>query len=297
MEEGRTLSAELARDFDMEAGELTPELQLCIARLEELRRREADPDDDRISIAQKFFPLRAPTSDHPIELSLVSGLDADIRDLRAKAYERAGWIADETSIVRDDFDRSPTAIAVAATSGGRLVGTIRVSVRPRGLASAGMPCELEFPAKLGGIIQTLPHGKFAEFCRVAVDPDIGSRSFRTTLYGSLVRAAVMVAWAAEVDYALVAVHAAISRFYQHMCGFERLATSRGYGIIKEPTHLLGADFAALVRRTSERSGFFHIGRDEVRRVGEHLRKAHPALFVDKSDAIKIKFQSTGSPIA
>lgn len=293
MEEGQTLSAELARDFDLEAADLTPELQLCIARLEELRRREAGPDDDRISIVQRVFPLRAPASDYPIELSLVSGLDVDICDLRAKAYERAGWIADETSIVRDDFDRSPTAIAVAATSGGRLVGTIRVSVKPRGVASAGMPCELEFPAKLGSLIQTMPHGKFAEFCRVAVDPDIGSRSFRTTLYGSLVRAAVMVAWAAEVDYALVAVHAAISRFYQHMCGFERLATSRGYGIIKEPTHLLGADFAALVRRTSERNGFFHIGRDEVRRVGEHLRKAHPALFVDKLDDIKIKFQSNG----
>lgn len=279
MEDGQTLRAELARDFDLEATDLSPELQLCIARLEELRRREADPDDGNIRIARKVFPLRGPASDDPIELSLVSGFDSEIAELRAKAYERAGWINDEAAIVADEFDRLSTAIVVAATSGGRLVGTIRVSAKIGGQVSAGMPCELEFPAKLGEIGRALPDGRFAEFCRVAVDPDISSRSFRTTLYGSLVRAAVMVAWAAEVDYALVAVHSAISRFYQHMCGFQRLATSRGYGIIKQPTHLLGADFDALVRRSSERSGFFHIGRDEVIRVGEHLRRAHPALWM------------------
>lgn len=276
MERGQTLSAELARDFDLEATDFSPELQLCIARLEELRRREQPLVERRART--KPLRLHVPESDYPIELNVVGGIDRDICDLRAKAYERAGWIAEEASINSDDFDRLPTAILIAATSGGRLVGTIRVSVKSGAAGDTGMPCELEFAGKLSEIGKTMPDAKMAEFCRVAIDPDIPSRSFRTTLYGSLVRAAVTVGWAAEVDYTLVAVHTMISRFYQHMCGFQKLATSRGYGVINEPTHLLGAEFSELVRRSSQRNGFFHISDDEVARVRAHLRKSNPALW-------------------
>lgn len=277
MERGQTLSAELARDFDLEATDLTPELQLCIARLEELRRRE-DPVGERRARSAKSFLLSVPASDYPIELSILPGINGEVCELRVKAYERAGWIADEASIISDDFDRLPTSVLVAATSGGRVVGTIRISMKTGQHAAIGLPCEMEFPGKLSEVSKSMPEAKLAEFCRVAIDPDISNKSFRATLYGSLVRAAVTVAWAAEVDYALVAVHTGISRFYQHMCGFQKLAASRGYGIIKEPTNLLGAEFSALLRRSSKRNGFFHISDDEMVRVSEHLHRSNPELW-------------------
>ena len=278
MERGQTLSAELARDFDLEPADLSPELQLCIARLEELRRREAPASDRRLRVGIKPLALHVPESDYPIELNIVPSVDGDIHALRAKAYERAGWITDETSIVADEFDQLPTAIVIAATSGGRLVGTIRVSVKTGIAGPVGLPCELEFAPNLAALGKKMPAAKLAEFCRVAIDPDIPNRSFRTTLYGSLVRAAVTAGWAAEVDYALVAVHTGISRFYQHMCGFEKLSASRGYGIIKEPTHLLGAPYETLVKRSSRRNSFFHISADEMGRVRDYLSTSHPSLW-------------------
>jgi N-acyl-L-homoserine lactone synthetase len=277
MERGQTLSAELARDFDLEATDLSPELQLCIARLEELRRRE-DPVGDRRSRSAKPFLLSVPASNYPIELSILPGINEEICELRYKAYERAGWIDDEAAIISDDFDMLPTSVLVAATSGGRVVGTIRISMKTGQNAAIGLPCEMEFPGKLADVSKSMPDAKLAEFCRVAIDPDITNKSFRATLYGSLVRAAVTVAWASEIDYALVAVHTGISRFYQHMCGFQKLASSRGYGIIKEPTNLLGAEFSELLRRSSKRNGFFHISDEEMVRVGDHLRHSSPGLW-------------------
>lgn len=274
MQELDTLSAELVRDYGLRDEELSPELRLCVGRLEELRRREKIADaEDAVD-----FKLSTPSKNYPIDLNIAVSKrqKQEIFRLRAEAFRESGWIDGSQLEFSDEFDELPSAILIAATSRGRLVGTIRISVdgQPR-----AMPCEIEFPEEIAAI-NNEGRGRLAEFCRIAVDPTITNSSFRATLYGCLVRTAMLVARAAEVDYAFAAVHQRISRFYQHMFGFSRLAKSAGYGIINQPTHLLGLEFQSLIRRSGERNGFFHVAPSEVAIARRHLSVSHPVLFTD-----------------
>lgn len=270
MQEFDSLSAELVRDFGLKDEDLSPELKLCVDRLDELRRRERS--------AEPEFRLTSHSKNFPIELHIANTQHQahEIYALRAEAFRESGWIDGDDTAFSDEFDALPTAILIAATSRGRLVGTIRVSVTGAD-GSVSMPCEQEFPEKLAAI-RSEGRGRLAEFCRIAVDPAITNSSFRATLYGSLVRSGMLVACAADVNYAFAAVHARISRFYQHMFGFTRLAKSEAYGIINQPTQLLGLEFQALVRRSSERNGFFHVSPQEIALARRHLTSTHPALI-------------------
>lgn len=274
-----SLSAELARDFDIHGDDLSPELQLCVARLDELRRREGRSGFNGAPSVGGSPALRlsAPKRDFPIELGIAVSKEQrrQILELRGKAFARAGWLPHETAAHADEFDRLGTSILIAASAGNRVVGTIRISIGGDEGATQ-MPCELEFPSQLAEIKRDVD-GRLAEFCRIAVDPDITNRSFRATLYGSLVRTALLVSRAAEIDYALAAVHSGIARFYQHMFGFHRLGKSAGYGDIKQPTQLLGLEFGTLVRRSNQRSGFFHVSADDIRQARQVLAASHPGL--------------------
>lgn len=267
MQQMDSLTNELERDFEIQRDDLSPELRLCVDRIDELRRREGVSP----------YRLSVPTQNFPIELAIaVTAAERDdIFRLRAEAYAQAGWISADTEVVRDAFDDMPTAVLVRATSGGRLVGTIRVNVTGDDPSIVFLPCEQEFPDELKEVRSG--HGRLAEFCRVAVAPDLASRSFRTTLYGSLIRSGVMVAQSLRTDFGLVAVHANISLFYQHMCGFKRLAKSDRYGVIVEPTHLLGAPFENLVRRSGRRNAFFHLRTGDTEATRSALAAAHPHL--------------------
>lgn len=268
MDDAVSLSAELRRDFRIEADELSPELRICVERIDALRRREQAPPVGLIAPATSDFPIE-------IAIAVTHAQREQIFDLRARAYRQAGWLSTETQRVEDEFDALPSSILLMASSAERIVGTVRVSISDAGDPACSMPCQHEFPADLAALHED--HDRLAEFCRVAVDPTLPSRSFRTTLYGSLVRAATMTAHAAEVDYALAAVHAKLSLFYQHMCGFHRVAKAPGYGSIKEPTHLLGAEFAQLLKRTLRRSEFFHLSRMDMATAQSALAATHPSL--------------------
>lgn len=278
MERAESLTAELARDFDIVPEELSPELQLCVARLEELRRRDGDTP---ITSGAPII-LRAPSKSFPITLSIADDPATleDIFKLRARAFEQAGWLSSETDTITDEFDTMPTAILVAAHSGGRLVGTLRVSVNRGREKRPSMPCELEFVSELASIASEMDGARMAEFGRVAIDPEIANSSFRATLYGSLVRAGMLAAWASDVDYTLVAVHNKIARFYQYMIGFKRIAQSSSYGIIAHPTQLLGLDFPSLIRKSDQRSGFFQVTREEAQRVRQQLRLVNQELWAN-----------------
>lgn len=267
MQQFDSLSDELVHEFDIRSEQLSPELRLCVDRIDELRRRE------KASLSR----LPTPSADYPIDLEIAASDEqrAQIFRLRGDAFAKAGWVAPDVKAVCDEFDELPTAVLVMATAGDRLVGTIRINIREDGATHIGLPCEREFPAELARV--RTQGGALAEFGRVAIAPDLRNRSFRTTLYGSLIRSATMVAHAAAVDYALVAVHANISLFYQRMCGFKRLAKARGYGIIAEPTHLLGAEFENLLKRSSGRNAFFHIKDGDTRITRAALASTHPTL--------------------
>lgn len=98
---------------------------------------------------------------------------------------------------------------------------------------------------------------------MAVEPSLSNRSFRTTLYASLIRAGMILTTASDVDVALAAVHKNVSPFYQAMCGFEVLATSASYAEIEEPTEFLGLKSHALDERRKRRSGFFAFSPEEI----------------------------------
>lgn len=269
MDDAMSLSAELRRDYRMEPDELSPELRICIERIDALRRREQH--------SQEAALIAPATANFPIEIAIAT-TDAhrdQIYDLRARAYRQAGWVDPHTERVEDTFDDLPSAILLMATSGDRIVGTVRISIRDAAQPGPAMPCEQEFPVQLATL--RAAHARLAEFCRVAVDPALNSRSFRTTLYGSLVRSATLAAHAAQVDFAFAAVHAKLSLFYQHMCGFRRVAKASAYGAISEPTHLLGAEFKQLLGQSRRRSEFFHLGQHEMALASGALAVTHPKL--------------------
>ena len=263
-----TLSAELEGEFDIRSEELSPELQLCVDRIDMLRKKDHRSWNTR---------LAAPAGDYPIEFSVAHTAKQynEIFQLRRLAFAEAGWIDPETDSVTDPLDDLPTSVLVSARADGRLVGSLRVSIGPAGSRVPSLPCEIEFPQELREV--RARYQRPAEFCRVAIDPELSNRSFRTTLYGNLVRSAMLVAQAARVDFALAAVHSKLSLFYQHMIGFKPLAKSDGYGVIQQPTHLLGGRVVDLVERSRRRNKFFHVGEAECLAARQVLKLTHPRL--------------------
>lgn len=263
-----TLSAELKGEFDIRAEDLSPELQLCVDRIDMLRKQDRGDCDTR---------LAPPAGDYPIEFSVARTAKEynEIFQLRRLAFAEAGWIDPETDSVTDPLDDLPTSVLVAARAEGRLVGSLRVSIGPQGSRVPSLPCEIEFPGELQTVRKDFKRP--AEFCRVAIDPELSNRSFRTTLYGNLVRSAMLVAQAARVDFALAAVHSKLSLFYQHMIGFRPIAKSDGYGVIQQPTHLLGGRFVDLVERSNRRNKFFHVAESDVLSARRVLQLTHPRL--------------------
>jgi N-acyl-L-homoserine lactone synthetase len=215
----------------------------------------------------------------PISLSTL-GPAADKRaiySLRYRSFRAAGWIGPcTTKAFEDRYDGLDTSLSIAAHHGGACVGTIRLTFGGDGHGSETMPAQANFPAELGRL-GAAGHRRLVEFTRLAVEPDLANTSFRTTLYGTLVRAATVVALAGRVDYAVVAVHEKLSKVYRALCGFEVLARAAGYGDIAEPTHLLGREFAALNARRSLRNAFFRITPHDVAVARQALVSVAPRL--------------------
>lgn len=264
-EDTETLAHELADSFDMRVDELSPELRLCVERLEVLRRRDRDA-------SETWLPGFADTSAIAIRVASGATEREAVYRLRAKAYVASGWL-DEADSLHDDFDDDDKTVILAAHSDGRLIGTIRVNIAGE---RERLPCDLVFADAMAAV--RARHDKIAEFGRIAVSPDLPSRSFRTTTYGRLITAAVLITRAAEVDYALVAVHQRLSFFYQRMVGLRHIADAATYGVINEPTALLGQDFPKLVSRTRARNSFFHVSDTQVRQTRDQLRSSNPGLI-------------------
>ena len=114
-----------------------------------------------------------------------------------------------------------------------------------------------------------------EFSRMAVEPSLGNRSFRTTLYASLVRAGLILSTAARTDVVLIAVHPRVSRFYKLMCGFEIIGHSKTYGEIAEETDLLALRFREAEERRLRSNAFFGYSPLEVEAASQILETLRP----------------------
>lgn len=225
--------------------------------------------------------LNTPTEAFPISISLALGDRQRERAFRLRhdSFVESGWIEPQVSgVLSDAFDELPTSILVEAIAEGRTVATLRIAMSGPLTDAPSLPCELEFPKDIADVRARLGP-RLAEFSRVAIDPEITNTSFKTTLYGGMVRTAFIIVWAADIDYAFAAVHERVSSFYRHMIGFDRLARSPSYGIIAEPTELLGCPGARLFQRAALRSRFFQVQPGELERAHTLLRRHYPALSI------------------
>jgi hypothetical protein len=190
---------------------------------------------------------------------------ADLYRLRYAAFRAAGWIAEsDDRMFVDRYDALPSTFA-----DGACIGSLRLALGGTGYPSSTMPCQEQFPNE----VRDLGAMRLVEFSRMAVEPSLSNRSFRTTLYASLVRAGLIVSAAAEIDCALIAVHRRVAPFYQAMCGFQAIAKSDTYAGIAEPTSFLALRFQDMEKRRRRSNAFFSFSEPEIASARELIRAA------------------------
>ena len=201
----------------------------------------------------------------PIGLRIYSAISdrTDINRLRYRAFRDAGWIpenADREFV--DRYDDLPSTYAIGAFHAGACIGSLRLAFGGAGQPHHAMPCEAQFSDEIGRVNPDR-RLRLVEFSRMAVEPSLTNRSFRTTLYASLVRAGLILATADRTDVALIAVHRRVSPFYQAMCGFKVLGRSDTYADIEEPTDLLVLRFSEIEKRRHRVNAFFAFSPQEI----------------------------------
>ena len=186
----------------------------------------------------------------------------EIYKLRYRAFIETGVIAErDDKLFFDEYDELPSTTIIGAYQNDVCFGSFRLAFSNEAEGPCTMPCQSVF--SLVDELHADGVDTLVEFGRMVIEPSITNTSFRATLYGSLVRAGLVVADAADTDYGLIACHPNMVGFYQMMCGFNELARADDYPGINAPTVLLGRDFATLNNRRSNRNRFFKITPHEV----------------------------------
>jgi len=206
----------------------------------------------------------------------VFGPDDDKRaifDLRYRAFTEIGVIDErEDGLFSDAYDDLATTWNIGAFEGETCIGSLRLTFGNSGRTRPTMPCQEVFLPEIASL-QGRGYCKLVEFTRMAVAPGLTNTSFRATLYGSLVRAGMMIAQAGAADYALMSAHPDRTRFYKTMCGFEVIAHADDYPGINAPAVLLGRDFRVLEQRRTSRNPFFNFTAAEVASARAAMRSA------------------------
>jgi N-acyl-L-homoserine lactone synthetase len=212
--------------------------------------------DSNAGNAAKNFPIQ-------LRIYAASSDSTDINRLRYRAFRDAGWIGESPSgEFVDSYDGLPSTYAIGAFHEGACIGSLRLAFGGAGFGRNSMPCEAQFPQELAKL-DPERRQRLVEFSRMAVEPSLGNRSFRTTLYASLVRAGLILATAGQTDIAVIAVHRRVSPFYQAMCGFKVIGRSDVYAEIEEPTDLLALRFSEIEKRRHRSNAFFGFSSHEV----------------------------------
>ena len=200
----------------------------------------------------------------PIDLRIFSK-NTDRRsifELRYRAYSAAKLIdscaRQQFSDVYDDMDTTQT---IGAFHNDACIGSLRLAFGRAGSDTPTMPCQSVFGDT--DILSSPGSGRMVEFTRMVVAPDLNNNSFRTTLYGALVRAGMIVCNAGRADFALIAVLPKMMPFYKAMCGFKYIAGPRAYPGVMFETNLMGGDFRTLDAERDRRNRFFKITDAEI----------------------------------
>jgi hypothetical protein len=211
--------------------------------------------------------LQAPGAQNakfPLDIKVFApGTDKrDIYRLRYRAFIADGVITPrDDGLFCDDFDELTSTSTIGAYTNGSCVGTFRLAFGTPDSDGPTMPCQTIFSEV--NELHRSGYQSLVEFTRMVVAPEITNTSFRTTLYATLVRAGMMIAHAARVDYGLISIHPDKVRFYEMMCGFQSIAQAESYPGINAPAVLLGRDFTALELKRTRQNPFFRISASEI----------------------------------
>lgn len=211
---------------------------------------------------------------YPISLRIYSAESdkTELYRLRYRAFLDAGWIAaNAEGEFIDGYDGLPSTFAVGAFHNQECIGSLRLAFGGNGYRAHTMPCEEQFANEIHSLNPSR-RCRTVEFSRMALEPSLDNRSFRTTLYASLIRAGVLLSDAADMDIALIAVHRRTSPFYQTMCGFKVAGKSDSYLRISEPTDFLSLRFSEIKKRRSRINSFFAFSEYELESAREVMSK-------------------------
>lgn len=182
--------------------------------------------------------------------------------MRGAAYVAMGHMTDEPGVsFTDRYDDLATTALLGAYDEDRLVGTMRVSFSHPWQNLTSLPCASYYPALAD--VKRDANGSLIEISRMAIDASVENRSYRTTLYASLVRAGYLAAEAASVSTILIATKPDWVRFYQYMLGFEMIGQPAKYPPGDFEIALLGGTLGQAQKRQRLQNAFFRITLDEI----------------------------------
>jgi N-acyl-L-homoserine lactone synthetase len=142
----------------------------------------------------------------------------DIFRLRYDSYNQAGYLPSNTSGKwSDEFDHLASTFHLAVVENDRYRGAIRISFSETEMIGDTLPCEPYFPEVAA--LRRQVAGPIVEIGRMALDPTIQNTSFRATNYGALVRSAILVCMACDVEMLLAGAHPKWQKFYERILGF------------------------------------------------------------------------------
>lgn len=199
--------------------------------------------------------------------------------LRHRAYAEQGHIPRvEGAEYRDAHDSYDTTALFGAYDSGRLVATMRVCFSLPGDGLTSLPCAPYYP-ELSRLAAHSPNG-IVEVSRLAIEPGIGNTSYRATLYGYMVRAALAAARAAGVSRIVVATRPDWVATYKHLLSFEQVGEPALYPPGDLPITLLSGNLDDATRRAWMRNRFFRVGEGDV----AHMRRMLSPILQPISDA-------------
>lgn len=224
-----------------------------------------------------FPSRRAPNALDPrnnadaFEIRLISEraeISAALR-LRQRAYAALGVIPQlAAGEYRDAHDELPTTAILGGYDQGSLVASMRLCFSLPGDDLSALPCAPYYPALSD--FKTNAPGGLVEVSRLATEPEVGTTSYRATLYGFIVRSAFAAARAAGVSSVVVATPGSSVPYYKHLLQFEQVGEPAFYPPGNIPITLLAGKIEQASRRAELRNRFFRVTEDDVARMRRML---------------------------
>lgn len=239
-----------------------------------------------MSDTSDLVPFRARRALNPLEvrnnpdafdmrLLLWPGDISEALRLRHRAYASQGHVPlVKDAEYRDTHDDYSSTAIFGAYDAGRLVASMRVCFSLPGDGLASLPCAPYYPA-LATLAANSPNG-LIEVSRLAIEPGLGNTSYRATLYGFMVRAALAAARAASVSRIIVATRPDWVATYKHLLSFEQVGEPALYPPGDMPITLLVGNLEDAAKRAWMRNRFFRVSDDDIAHMHQVLAPVlHP----------------------